>query len=146
MLKDYILENYLKDNKAYTRFIKKLASSIRATIEYKYWADTIRDKYTSCQKCGWSTLEGAKLEVHHEPLTLFEIIDAHVRQKSIKVDKKNDKIEILQTPQEIISDILKYHLDNQIGHRVLCECCHKREHSGSEIKFEIFENDESPEL
>ena len=63
------------DEKELTRFIKKCVSMVRQTIEYRDWANYIKDMMG--HKICLFTQESADeltVEIHHHPLTLFDLV------------------------------------------------------------------------
>ena len=114
------------------KLTRKTSNLIRKFPEYDTWAKIKRRGYTHCPICG-KPPENAKPEVHHEPLTLFEIVFNYITELI-------DKNEILNySPTEIARHILDQHLNDKIDSITICELCHKEIHNLRKVNGEIFD-------
>ena len=114
------------------RIVKKISSLVRKTPEYEIWASIKRRGYKQCPICG-KPPENARPEVHHEPLTLFEIIYNYVTELI-----NNDEI-LNYTPIEIAYKIMEKHLNDKVQSVTICEFCHKEIHNLRKLHGEVSE-------
>ena len=112
----------LTKEKQISRLTKKISSIVRKAPEYEVWANKKRRGYTRCPICG-RTPDAAKPEVHHEPLTLYEIIYNRI------VELIESEEILSYAPIEIAYDILEKHLEDKIEAITICELCHKEIHN-----------------
>jgi len=107
--------------KEFEKVVKKIENAIRTLPEYKEWAKRRASEYQYCQLCKIPFDEtGLRREVHHTPLTLYEIV----------VQVINELIDAQEhiTSAKVIGEVINRHLSNEVGSLVLCPCCHKRLH------------------
>jgi len=115
-----------------SRLTKKISSIVRKAPEYEIWASKKRRGYTRCPLCN-RTPDAAKPEVHHEPLTLYEIIYNRIIELI-----ENEEI-LNYSPTEIAYDILAKHLDDKVDSITICELCHKEIHNLRKVEGKISE-------
>ena len=111
----------LANPKDLTKLIKKIEKLVRESPEYKFWVKKCRAGYTTCPLCKTHS-EIDPPEVHHEPLTLYEIVE-DVLNKHIDVDIEN------LLPIDIVKEVIQLHLNNKVGYKVICSSCHERIHN-----------------
>jgi len=103
------------------RYAKKLAQVYRKLYEYSEWSKARQRGTDKCENCGIEFEEDViKPNVHHEPLTLTEII-----LKTIDEMLQNDETVNSFT---ILERVHEKHMNDEVGYKVLCECCHKMIH------------------
>jgi hypothetical protein len=115
-----------------SRLTKKISSIVRKAPEYEIWASKKRRGYTRCPLRN-RTPDAAKPEVHHEPLTLYEIIYNRIIELI-----ENEEI-LNYSPTEIAYDILAKHLDDKVDSITICELCHKEIHNLRKVEGKISE-------
>jgi hypothetical protein len=111
------------DDKYFKKFIKAVESLIRRSNEYRdFVAHILSDGSQSCAFFQNITSEEATVEVHHHPLTLYEIVEIVAEKKFLE--------EIPITTYDIADEVLKLHWDNKVGVVVLSKTVHELVHQG----------------
>jgi len=114
--------NYdLSNAREYTRCIKHLQKMIRQSMSYDAWQRRSKIGINECPICKISK-ELAKMESHHYPKTLFDVVDDYMQ---MMIDyNKIDEIKDFEFSQEIMNQ----HFEGTVNYIVLCEYCHKKYH------------------
>jgi len=114
--------NYdLSNDKHYIKCIKHLQRMIRGSMTYNVWQKRSKIGINECPICGESK-EFVKMESHHYPKTLFDVVDDKL-QMEIDFDTLKDK-----TDFDISQEIMDEHIERKVNYIVLCEYCHKKYH------------------
>ena len=154
IINSYYINSYQGDDKVINKFIKHVESKFRSSDQYLSYVSYIKNEFSlyRCSILGNITTEYASIELHHYPLTLYEITETliiHAFKNKIKI---NSFI--------LINMLLDLHYKNLIGLVPLSETVHELVHSkndnnivipvesifGNIQKFiEIYKNDMSNE-
>ena len=114
--------NYdLSNERDYVRCIKHIQKIVRGSMSYDAWQRRSKIGTDECPVCGDSK-DFVKMESHHYPQTLFDVVDNHM-QMQIDFDKL-DEI----TDFEFAQEIMNQHFEGTVNFIVLCEYCHKKFH------------------
>jgi len=114
--------NYdLSNEKQYIRCVKHLQKMIRGSMSYDQWQRRSKIGINKCPICEIEK-EYVKMESHHYPKTLFDVVDEHL-QYLIETNQLDSK-----TDFEVCQEIMDMHFTNQVNYVVLCEYCHKKYH------------------
>jgi hypothetical protein len=114
--------NYdLTNEKNYTRAVKHIQKMVRQSMSYDSWQKRSKIGISECPICNISS-ELVKMESHHYPKTLFDVVDDYLQ---MQIDF--DKIDEL-TDFDVAQEIMNQHYDGTVNYVVLCEYCHKKYH------------------
>lgn len=115
--------NGFEDDKQEKKFINKVKSMIRSSIEYQYWRDYIKE-VNDQNRCILTDESGqaVTIELHHHPLSLENIIKL--------VLYKNYQEDISFNSFEVQNEIIMYHYQNIIGYVPLVSTLHEKFHNG----------------
>ena len=117
----------LKNEKDKVKFIKNCENLIRGSEEYRDWIQYLK-KYKNMNKCAifqnldTETMKKIKLEIHHGPFSLYDIV-AIVTQKYIKEDIPLDYF-------DVSDEVMRLHYENKVGLIPLSKTVHKLVHDG----------------
>jgi hypothetical protein len=122
----YTLEmprNGFETEKEKDMFIKNCVRLARQTPEYKDWVRYVKDMlgYKTCLITG-ETSDEVTVEIHHHPLTIFDITNIIVSTYI----KNNMKF----TSMNVVNDVMTLHYNNKIGFIPLCTTWHEKYHNG----------------
>lgn len=118
---------HLKSEKDKTKFIKNCEFLIRGSEEYRDWIDYLK-KYKDMDKCAVfqnlnsTEMRKIKLEIHHGPFSLFDIVTIVVN-KYIMEDIPLDYFDISE-------EVMRLHYENKVGLIPLSKTVHKLVHDG----------------
>jgi hypothetical protein len=122
---DYEIPDYiLTDNKQYMKYLFAIEKECRRSFEYKQFMRFLKD---NCGMDRDSFLEnvtsdnGARIEIHHSPLTLFDIV-------STVVNKRTEANESLSIPM-VAKEVMWCHYRLMIGLIPLSKTVHELVHS-----------------
>ena len=122
---DYEIPDYiLTDNKQYMKYLFAIEKECRRSFEYKQFMRFLKD---NCGMDRDSFLEnvtidnGAKIEIHHSPLTLFDIV-------STVVNKRTEANESLSIPM-VAKEVMYQHYCMNVGLIPLAETVHELVHN-----------------
>ena len=106
------------------RFIKNVERLIRSSIEYKEWVFFVKDSLhlDICAFTGESDEETGDIEIHHHPLTLYDIVQAVV-DTYVMQDQEFCSFEIAQ-------EVIDLHFKLKVGFVPLLGSLHKKFHNG----------------
>ena len=119
-IKDYVKDILEKRGKEFHNLVEDIEKTIRQTPEYKLWSIKHRKSVDKCQVCGIEFNKKIKAEVHHTPLTLYEIV-VNALDELINSGKE-------LTTTEVIDKVIDWHVNEKIGSLTICTCCHKQAH------------------
>ena len=120
----------LENEKERKALIKKIESLIRNSTEYKKFIGFLRNNL-NLNKCTFhpdvncDILKKTKIEFHHYPFTLYEIVDTVVEKQS----KENPII----NPFDVAEEVMELHYDLKIGLVPLSKTLHELAHSGKKF-------------
>jgi len=111
------------DTKELISYIKNIESTIRRSIEYREWRKYIIEVLGNnyCLFTNECTTE-VSIEIHHHPLTLFNIVDIIINTNIYK----NKKF----TTLDISKQVLTLHYQNKIGYVPMIKTLHEKYHNG----------------
>ena len=113
-----------EDEKEEKRFFKNVERLVRGSIEYREWLAFVKDTLNLdfCAFTGETDAETGDIEIHHHPLTLFDIVQAVV-DTYIMNDKEFCTF-------DIASEVIDLHFKLKIGFVPLLGSLHKKFHNG----------------
>ena len=123
----------LSNNKDKVKFIKTIETLIRSSMEYKELIQYLNSKLgmnfcsffhnVSKEKYAKAHL---RIELHHEPFTLFDIVD-------IVVNKQLDELGECETVNmlDVANEVMELHYDGLVGLVPLSQTVHELVHSGA---------------
>lgn len=118
---------HFKCEKDKTKFINSCELLIRGSEEYRDWIDYLK-KYKDMDKCAVfqnlnsTEMKKIKLEIHHGPFSLYDIVTIVVN-KYIKEDIPIDYFDISE-------EVMRLHYENKVGLIPLSKTIHKLVHDG----------------
>lgn len=113
------------DEKEFIKFIKSVERLVRASTEYREFITFTRDSLNAdvCSFTGETEEETGDVELHHYPLTLFDIVKSVVDEFIFK-DKAF-------TSFEIAEEVIQLHYQLKISIVPLAGTLHKKYHKGN---------------
>lgn len=111
---------------AYRKFIKNTKKIIRASKAYRRYTEMLLDNYTALTHdiiLSNITSANAKIEFHHYPLSLDDIVDIVASYHIMKKEKV--------TSFSVAQEIMELHYKNNIGLVPLTTMNHQLAHGGS---------------
>lgn len=120
----------LESDKARVKYAKRIEQIIRSSLEYRDYIAYLKE-YVDMAKCAFFTGvqsgQGNKvrIEVHHEPLTLFDIV--------IIVMNKYQQEGIPLDDLYIAEEVMRLHYENKVGLIPLSKSIHQIVHHGEDI-------------
>ena len=113
-----------KFNKYLMKIAKSLGEIVRKTHEYKKQVENQKNGVENCEICDieFDYKKGIEKHLHHEPLTLAEIIYNIINIDYIS--KGNYEFSSI----DIIKDTLNAHVKGLVDFMIICDCCHRRIH------------------
>jgi len=120
-------EDWLSDEKQFSRLIKKVEMIIRKSPELKYYIQYLKDELdmSSCFFYKNLSNEDATIELHHYPFTLYDLTEI-VTTKAIK---GKNKFEF--STFAIAEEVVALHYRNIVGLVPLSITLHQLAHSGN---------------
>ena len=121
----YSLKEDYNDEKEYVKIIKVIERIIRSSYEYKNYVKYLKDEVdmNACSFFNNLSREDISIEIHHAPLTLFEIASI-VFNKHIFI--KGDSIDIY----DVANEVMECHYDGKVGLIPLSLTVHQLVHRG----------------
>lgn len=119
--------NSMKDK---DKFIKRIERVIRSSMEYRDYIAYLKE-YVNMNQCAFfNNVENAqgnrvRIEIHHEPLTLYDIVKVVVNkyiQEAIPLNKLY-----------IADEVMNLHYTNQVGLIPLSKSVHQIVHNSNDI-------------
>lgn len=109
------------------RFIKKIEALVRGSREYKTYISYLRVDL-GMNRCSFLpnldvSTDDIGLEMHHCPLTLFEIVDIVITHRLGRGQAV--------TSLSVADEVMRAHFDNAVGLVPVCRSAHKLVHSGA---------------
>lgn len=116
----------LTDEKDRIAFIKRAEKLIRNSMEYKEFVDYLKT-YVDMRECAYFEnvnnydSRNVKIEIHHVPFTLFDIVDTVLRKRAAN----GKSLSLL----EICNEVMAIHFMGQVGLIPLASTVHALVHS-----------------
>ncbi len=113
------------NNTEYKKFIKNVEKTIRSSREYKNYIMNLK---VACPSMSSDNIQSninhmdADIEMHHYPLTLYDIVDIIATHKAIAGDSINSFV--------LFDTVMREHYDNNIGLVPLSKTNHQLAHKG----------------
>ena len=118
------------------RFIKNVERLVRSSLEYREWLSFVKDTLgmQACLFTGETDDETGDIEIHHHPLTLYDIVQA-VCDTYIMKDKEFCTFDIAQ-------EVIDLHFKLKVGFVPMLRSLHKKFHNGFlDIPIELVHGD-----
>lgn len=112
------------------KFIKRVETLVRTSMEYRDYINFLKD-YVNMKHCAFfnniENSQGSKvrIEIHHEPLTLFDIVQTVLNKHLDEGIPINDLF--------IADEVMELHYKNQVGLIPLSKSVHQIVHNGTDI-------------
>lgn len=112
------------------KFIKRIENVIRSSMEYRDYIAYLKE-YVNMNQCAFfNNIENAqgsrvRIEVHHEPFTLFDIVKVVVNKFIEEAIPLNDLY--------IADEVMELHYNNKVGLIPLSKSIHQIVHNSNEI-------------
>lgn len=112
------------------KFIKRIETVVRTSMEYRDYINFLKD-YVNMKHCAFfnniENSQGSKvrIEIHHEPLTLFDIVQTVLNKHLDEGIPINDLF--------IADEVMELHYKNQVGLIPLSKSVHQIVHNGTDI-------------
>lgn len=120
----------LENEKERKALIRKVESLVRTSPEYRKFLTFLRNNL-NLNKCTFhpdvdtEVLKKTKIEFHHYPFTLYEIVDTIIEKQS----KENPII----NPFNVAEEVMELHFDLKVGLVPLSKTLHELVHSGKKF-------------
>lgn len=120
------IPDFQDDEKEFIKLIKKIEKLVRNSYEYKNYINFLKEEIdmNSCSFFNNLTREDISIEIHHAPLTLFEITSI-VFQKQLE-EYGEDGLDMFKVAEEVT----KLHYKGMVGLIPLSETVHQLVHRG----------------
>lgn len=125
----------LKSAKDKTRYIKSIERIIRSSLEYKNYVQFLRDNIDMTKCAFFNNVENGpdskrvKIEIHHDPLTLFNITETVLNKYIAEGIPLNDLY--------IADEVMENHYLNRVGLIPLSKTIHEMVHKSDKIFIPI---------
>lgn len=125
---------YLNTERDKEKFIKRVEKVVRSSMEYRDYVAFLKE-YVNMNHCAFfNNVENAqgsrvRIEIHHEPLTLFDIVKVVVNKHIDEGIPLNDLY--------ISDEVMNLHYTNQVGLIPLSKSIHQIVHNSNEIIIPI---------
>ena len=120
----------LNNDKDRVKFIKRCEKVIRSSMEYKDYIAYLRD-YVDMDSCAFFNMisskdnKKAKIEIHHEPFTLYDYVSVVVDRFIGEGLPLNDLL--------IADEVMELHYNNMVGLIPLSKTIHEAVHNSNKI-------------
>lgn len=125
---DYTVQ--FRSDKDRVKFIKRIEKIVRSSLEYKDYIAFLKDNVdmTACKF--FNNVDGLdnrriKIEIHHEPLTLYDIVNVVVEKWIVEGIPLNDLY--------IADEVMRLHYENKVGLIPLSKTVHQLVHDSADI-------------
>lgn len=112
------------------KFIKRVENLIRSSLEYRDYINFLKD-YVNMRHCAFfNNIENdqgnkVRIEIHHEPLTLFDIVQTVLNKYLAEGIPVDDLF--------IADEVMALHYKNQVGLIPLSKSIHQIVHNGTDL-------------
>lgn len=116
----------LKTSKDRVKFIKSIEQMVRSSMEYKDYIKFLKknmdmDKCLVLRNISNENNKRYSIEIHHEPFTLFQIVDAVIT----KCEQEGQPLNAFY----IADEVMRLHYDEKVGLIPLTKTCHELVHN-----------------
>ena len=116
----------LEEDKEREKFIRDVETQVRRSFEYKEMIKYLRE-FLGMNKCAFlddvgGPESGARIEIHHYPFTLRDIVEIVIRKRSYY----NESLEL----QMVAKEVMELHYKLMVGLIPLSQTVHELAHSG----------------
>lgn len=124
----------LNTEKEKEKFIKRIEAVVRGSMEYRDYVAYLKE-YVNMTHCAFFTnVENAqgsrvRIEIHHEPLTLFDIVKTVVNKYIEEAIPLNDLY--------IADEVMELHYVNKVGLIPLSKSIHQIIHNSNELTIPL---------
>jgi hypothetical protein len=117
-------ESWREDEKSLDRLIKTIERYVRSSVEYREYTSFLKEEVDMNQCAFFPKLirEDVGIEIHHSPLTLYDITSIIFNYMQIN--------EVDPTPFGIADEVMKVHYEGLVGLIPLTNTVHELVHSG----------------
>lgn len=121
---------YLNTDRDKEKYIKRIENVVRSSMEYRDYVAYLKE-YVDMGRCAFfnnvENVQGSKvrIEIHHEPLTLYDIVKTVINKYIEEAIPLNDFY--------IADEVMKIHYENQVGLIPLSKSVHQIVHNGTDI-------------
>lgn len=124
----------LSNDKNIKRGIKEIEKIVRSSQEYKDYIKYLKEN-VEMTKCAFfnnvnSNVSKVKIEIHHEPLTLYDIVETVLNKH---IDEDNGCV----NAYEVAEEVMKLHYQDEVGLIPLSITLHKLVHNSDKIKIPL---------
>ena len=125
---DYVVT--LDSDRDKVKYIKRIEQLIRSSMEYRDYIAYLKE-YVNMKKCAFfSNVENdqgsrVRIEIHHEPFTLYDIVKTVINKYIDECIPLNDLF--------IADEVLELHYRNKVGLIPLSKSLHQIVHNSNEI-------------
>lgn len=125
---DYDLEDWeFRDAKDFTKYIKFLEQTVRSSVEYREYIQYLRNAFemnrcTIYMNVTNNLTNNIKIEVHHDPLTLYDICLIIFRKRQAAGEPLDE--------DNVAKEVMWCHYNGMIGLIPLSETVHELVHNG----------------
>lgn len=125
---DYDLEDWeFRDAKDFTKYIKFLEQTVRSSVEYREYIQYLRNAFemnrcTIYMNVTNNLTNNIKIEVHHDPLTLYDICLIIFRKRQAAGEPLDE--------DNVAKEVMWCHYNGLIGLIPLSETVHELVHNG----------------
>ena len=126
---------YLTNDKEKVKYIKRIEIIIRSSNEYRDYIAFLKE-YVDMTKCAFfnnvSNEQSRKIriEIHHEPFTLFDIVQIVLSKWQAECIPLNDLL--------IADEVMSLHFRNCVGLIPLSKTVHETVHSNSNVVIPLY--------
>ena len=124
----------LETDRDKVKFIKRVESIVRSSMEYRDYVAFLKE-HVNMNHCAFftnienSTGSRVRIEIHHEPLTLYDIVQTVLNRHL------NDGVPI--NDLFIADEVMELHYKNMVGLIPLSKSVHQIVHHGTEITIPL---------
>lgn len=120
----------LETDRDKVKFIKRVENIVRGSLEYRDYIGFLKD-HVNMKHCAFftnmenSTGNRVRIEIHHEPLTLFDIVQTVINRHLEECIPINDLL--------IADEVIELHYRNMVGLIPLSKSIHQIVHHGTDL-------------
>ena len=127
---EFTYEVSLDTDKAKTKFVKRIENIIRGSLEYRDYIVFLKENVNMNHCAFFNNIQNeqgstVRIEIHHEPLTLFDIVNAVVNKFLDEGIPLNDLY--------VADEVMNLHYTNKVGLIPLSKSLHQIIHNSNDI-------------